>query len=66
MYGFMKVVIVFIGVAQNDPLVNNKGNISTGGDIMKNLLLSLVYKMEEFGEFVPFDLSEPVRNNSQH
>ncbi|MGE6376795.1 hypothetical protein [Peribacillus muralis] len=60
----MAAVIVFIGVADNYHLVDNKGKTSTGGDIMKNLLLSLVYKVEEFGEFVPFDLSEPVRNNS--
>ncbi|MGE7878080.1 hypothetical protein [Peribacillus muralis] len=60
----MAAVIVFIGVAENYHLVDNKGKTSTRGDIMKNLLLSLVYKVEEFGEFVPFDLSEPVRNNS--
>ncbi|MET3322106.1 UNVERIFIED_ORG: hypothetical protein ABIC97_005239 [Peribacillus simplex] len=32
---------------------------------MKNLILTLINKLEEYGEFIPFDLSEPVRNNSQ-
>lgn len=28
---------------------------------MKNLLLTILSKIEEYGEYIPFDCSEPVK-----
>lgn len=32
---------------------------------MKAFFLSLIEKVEQYSEFLPFDISEPVQNHSQ-
>lgn len=62
---FITNVFVFIDFAQYYPLIDNKGTKKLGGDNMKAFFLSLIEKIEQYGEFLPFDISEPVQNHSQ-
>ncbi len=62
---FIAFVSVFSGIVINPQILDNKGIKSLGVKHMKKILVTLIEKFEKNGDYLPFDLHEPIVTNSQ-